>query len=128
MEKEKGLEGIGELKVSTFSLSMQLDAVKDIRDEFVMNKEKHLTETYKIGLCGCFYSYMDRKYDYYFRVFDKLFPLFNYQNALKFIPKELESAFWWNNDPYDFDNRLAFLDWMVEELKKQVENTENTIN
>ncbi len=51
---------------------------------------------------------------------NKYIPLFTNKNALKFnATKGDYGDLWWNIRPYDFENRIAFLNWMIEELEKQ---------
>ena len=55
------------------------------------------------------------------RAFHKFIPLFMWINALKFNAFELPTfAYWWKIEPYDKTNRLAFIDWILSELEKQL--------
>lgn len=57
---------------------------------------------------------------------ERFLPLFNYENASTFAnaqraeePSVREALFWWEAyRNYDFDNRIAFLEWMTKELKE----------
>ena len=48
-----------------------------------------------------------------------LFPLFTRKNAFPFRAK-MEGSYWWEfGSNYDYENRLAFVNWMLSELEKQ---------
>lgn len=57
-----------------------------------------------------------------------LFPLFTNKNALQFGAYETENSqrFWWKITPESLPQRKQFIDWMIFELKKQLQN--ETIN
>ena len=51
-----------------------------------------------------------------------LFPLFSNSNARQFKARvNGDIGFWWDiGTMYDYHNRLAFLNWIILELKKQM--------
>ena len=51
--------------------------------------------------------------------------LFLYENAIDFSAfANSKGNIWWNISPYDKTNRLAFIDWMLSELAKQLPTIE----
>lgn len=54
----------------------------------------------------------------YYKLLDFYVPLFRKENAYKFKALQTESAYWW---PFkELKKRIAFLDWMINELKQQL--------
>lgn len=49
-------------------------------------------------------------------------PLFKFENAKAFGGAKDIGGFWWEYKPYDFDSRLIFLNWMIEQIKTEIEN------
>ena len=50
-------------------------------------------------------------------------PLFTYQNAVEHGNASRNRNclnFWWDMTTYDYDNRLLFLNWIKQELNKQL--------
>ena len=47
-------------------------------------------------------------------------PLFTYENACKYSENTITGDYWWPRN--DYINRLAFLDWMISELEKQLKD------
>lgn len=50
----------------------------------------------------------------------KYLPLYHFDNAAKFKARHFSgTVYWWCRKPYDYENRIAFLEWMINELKTQ---------
>ena len=49
-------------------------------------------------------------------------PLFTRENAIKYANAKARGVFWWETDPFDSKSRLNFLNWMIEVIKKEIEN------
>ena len=58
-------------------------------------------------------------------------PLFTRENAIKYGGGRKYKPFWWSMEsrlfwwsvrPYDFESRIIFLDWIIEQIKKEIEN------
>jgi hypothetical protein len=45
-------------------------------------------------------------------------PLFTFENAVKNANANMprSGAYWWTHRPYDIENRIKFLDWMISQL------------
>ena len=73
------------------------------------------------GLCSVIVSECCLKFQCSIKQEDivNLFPLFTRKNAFPFRAK-MEGSYWWEwGLNYDYENRLAFLNWMLSELEKQ---------
>ena len=59
-----------------------------------------------------------------FSEIERLIPSFTRENAiLSKIGKVQSGAYWWDTElPSGLTNRLAFLDWLINELEKSQEN------
>ncbi len=51
---------------------------------------------------------------------DKLIPLFNRDNAIQHANASRGGLYWWAR--VNYKDRLAFLDWMISELEKQLKD------
>lgn len=49
-------------------------------------------------------------------------PLFTEENAIKHGRYCRRGEYWWETRPHDFESRLNFLDWMINEIKQEIEN------
>ena len=49
-------------------------------------------------------------------------PLFTRENAKKYGKSYAKGTYWWRHNPYNFKSRVKFLDWMINEIKKEIEN------
>ena len=92
-------------------------------------QQKSEPTTRKFGLCHYFNKELGRIHD--INMYDinidiaiwDYIPLFTYQNAVEHgntANHSLSGAFWWNFCTYDYDNRLLFLNWIKQELNKQL--------
>lgn len=54
----------------------------------------------------------------YYKQLEFYVPLFNKQNAYKFKARKVASCYWWPIE--ELKKRVAFLDWMINELKQQL--------
>jgi hypothetical protein len=71
------------------------------------------------GLCAYMYRQIT-SYQSHIHAFDisNYFSDFTKRNALKFGAKYEINRHWWDYIPYDYENRLAFLDWMITRIKE----------
>lgn len=78
---------------------------------------------YKDGLCyGIMISLRDTAHiSVLSSKFGELIPLFTRQNALKFEGHP-HKAYWWDCSIDSYNNRKCFVDWIIEELEKQLQN------
>ena len=54
------------------------------------------------------------------------FEYFTSENANKYAKGKFHSGYWWNNDPYNYRDRQKFLDWMIEQYKKDMSHGQGT--
>jgi hypothetical protein len=58
----------------------------------------------------------------------KIFPDFSLENAMKFKAignlDRNKLAYWWSTAPFDFDNRIKFVKWMIERIQTGKEGTD----
>jgi hypothetical protein len=47
-----------------------------------------------------------------------LFPDFTHENAIPFGANGLEPSFWWSIRKEGHENRILFIDWMIERIRK----------
>lgn len=47
-------------------------------------------------------------------------PIFTYENACKYSENTITGDYWWPRN--DYINRLAFLDWMIYQLERQIKD------
>jgi hypothetical protein len=115
---------------------MREQELTDAKKIEILERIKERLQTYKgcnkrcdVGLCqllqkefrkeivihiGC--AYKNETKEFWFRDF-------KYENALKFSASyERENNFWWDVYPYDYENRIKFLEWMIERIKSGKES------
>ena len=49
-------------------------------------------------------------------------PLFNFENAKALGGTRDVAGFWWRVRPYDFEERINFVNWMITQIKQEIEN------
>jgi len=54
-----------------------------------------------------------------YNMLETYIPIFNKRNAYKFKALKIESAYWWPIE--ESKKRIAFLDWMINELKTELQ-------
>ena len=53
------------------------------------------------------------------KMYEYIIPLITYGNAKRFNANLIDGDWWWKISPYDYENRIAFVDWIISELEKQ---------
>jgi len=103
----------------------QINILESILKEFVETKGFPLSviKTSPMGLCYYFSKKLEKlKYRiFYYSEISGFFPLFQRKHANE-IKQTRDSGYWYEVNPYDFDNRHKFLVWMLDTLKREVNN------
>jgi hypothetical protein len=104
---------INELKAEALTKECKIMLLERVKD---CELNKHFTS----GLCPLIrweiYSLTDKPIKYS-EIVDYI-PLFTFENATEHANAKRYKGFWWSCHPYNFKNRIKFLDWMIGELKK----------
>lgn len=84
-------------------------------------RKRLLNRKYDFGLCDMFTSILFERYGITILHYEipNYIPLFRMDYAIKHA-KATYGLFWWPKS--NKKNRLAFLDWMISELEKQLNN------
>jgi hypothetical protein len=74
-------------------------------------------------LCELINNELEKKLEksLFYADINKYIPLFTYENAVKHADalEGRECRFWWSYwREFDYENRIKFIDWIIEELKK----------
>jgi hypothetical protein len=75
------------------------------------------------GLCYLLYPMLKKYGIDYLPLFSLIvvhFKDFTLKNAIDYANSNRcdKRDFWWETEPYDYKNRLAFLDWMITRIKE----------
>jgi len=125
MRKEMEEEKKSELK--ELEIDKQIEILELVLTKF--SKEKgfplSLFKGFPFGLCGyirdCLFQF---GYDIVFpKDISVLIPLFQRKYADEIMKTRDNSGYWYAISPYDYENRLKFLLWILDSLKKQQENS-----
>lgn len=104
------------MELKTLTTEEQIQVIKEARKR-VLNK--------KNNFCLC-YMLKQALIKIYGKItllneIQNYIPLFTKENAIKFAQAKPDySGFWWKR--YNYKDRLAFLDWMISELEKQLKD------
>ena len=114
------------IKSELLSLEEQIEILEIAREE--VNERRR-------GLCGIISkvinrvsgTYERRTYPYCSYVDVDLFiPLFTRQNAVKY-GNGVNDMYWWKHRyKHDFESRINFLNWMIRQIKKEINNGKAT--
>jgi hypothetical protein len=89
----------------------QIKILKSVRED--------ICETF--GLCSLTHCKIRKWLNFSGKVCtDSYIPLFTRENAVKYANASTSGAYWWSNSPYDFKNRVKFLDWVIKETRKRI--------
>jgi hypothetical protein len=124
--------------------NIQIEVLESVREDIIDRStlRQYIQECRKdipsvtalAGLCALIKSALRRKsFEYEIKLCGRLeeyIPLFTYENAVehangKIIGIDSERDFWWDHPEnnkkgyYDEGNRIKFLDWMINELKRE---------
>jgi hypothetical protein len=74
---------------------------------------------YPCGLCFIFRTLFKNNIKEYnaIKSISYYIPEFTQENAIKYSNSK-ESAYWWKTDPFDYDNRIKFLQWIKSNYEK----------
>lgn len=123
----KDIKGYDLINKSSATPEQQLKIVKEVLNNLL--EEAEYSSLLKGGLCYRFryiirFLLLGRDIDY--NEISLYIPLFNKANADKFTTTILtndEDDFWWNTGyDYDIDNRILFLNWMIETINYYITN------
>jgi len=105
-----------------FPIKTQIKLIK--RAYLILSK--HRVQGLCVALKQATIEHIYLKWSIYMEKFklSELFPLFTRENAInlfnenndRYKKPSLTNAYWWSID--DYDSRLIFLEWMLQELKK----------
>ncbi len=107
----------------------RVEILKKVRER-LQNKEKW-------GLCALIEEQIRNTYpshsfsDYFLLpigiIAQDYFPLFTRKNAILHSNAEstLFIANWWNTEPFDFENRILFIDWLIKQYETKEINKKN---
>ena len=102
------------MEVKTLTTEEQIQVLKEVR-------KRLLNRIFDLGLCDMFRSKLFEIYGITtsFHEIPNYIPLFRMDYAIKHA-KATYGLFWWPQS--NKTDRLAFLDWMISELEKQLNN------
>jgi hypothetical protein len=99
----------------------RIKILNKVRDKLIMKKNIIKKSGWGYGLCHLlrdeFYNY---KIKYSEFEVENVFPHFKYENAIGFNMKlgAFKDTYWWSIYPYDFDNRIKFVEWMIKKMQE----------
>jgi hypothetical protein len=121
---------------------LEKTAILELSLAYLIRKKETERETFqRKGICDIMEDFISQYHECLLiavpfiipSILSTIFPLFTYENAkLRFNAKPFSyiddcpvGYFWWAIDAggYDFDNRIAFLNWMIECLRSGKEGT-----
>ena len=110
------------IKSGLFTLEQQLIVLERAK-VLVQNKNS------KWGLCCAIEYAMVLEFNisrFGVGIFKDDIPLFTKENAVKYGKYYGKGVYWWETEPYDFKSRLDFLNWMITQIKQEIENGKST--
>jgi hypothetical protein len=106
------------------SVGEKIEVLECVIDYYEDNKKHNNNNA--MGLCRIFTINLN-KYNIYCYTFDivEYFPDFTCENSVKNAnAKGQINHFWWDIYPFDFDNRIKFVQWMIERIQTGKEGTD----
>ena len=111
------------MEIKPLGTEVQILILKRAKNSFWDNHEGLSAYRFcRRGLC----NHIQLAFKYYAMVipfFTKIkeyIPIFTYENACKYSENTITGEYWWEQNNYI--DRLLFLDWMIQELEKQLNN------
>lgn len=119
---------------SPLSIAEQIEVLELAKEKLLILSDGD----YSAGLCVTIRKVIDDKHPKLYKIYfnigvNSVIPMFNWENAVLSGIADADSRvpywYWWNTKISNggLTNRLAFLDWLIERLKKvERENTKRT--
>jgi hypothetical protein len=104
---------------------MQIAVLKRVRAKLIKESEKYKNRDVQVlmhPLCLLIKDELCWEYakNTYYIIMDEVIPLFNFANAKKHANATQDiSDCWWDTNPYDFKNRILFLDWIIKTMENE---------